>query len=308
MGLMRGILLWASQSQRLRETLPRYHFMRNAVKRFMPGDEAQDALNAAEDLRRKGFSTVFTFLGENVLTAAEAEKVAKHYCDLLDQAQSSGLDCHISVKLTQLGHDLTPSTSDENLKVIADHAKKLGHFVWIDMEGSAYTESTIQLFERIRPGHSNVGLCLQAYLYRTEADIRRLAPLRPALRLVKGAYAEPSTLAFPKKKDVDINYVKCAAQLLNGATRDGIWPVLGTHDKRILLRIQDEAKGAGISNNAFEFHFLYGIKPEEQRRLLQEGNQVRVLISYGTYWFPWYMRRLAERPANVLFVLRNLFG
>ena len=308
MGLLRGVLLWASQSQRLRETLPRYRFMRKAVKRFMPGNEAQDALNAAEDLRRNGFPAVFTFLGENVQTAAEAEKVAKDYCDLLDQIQSRGLDCHISVKLTQLGHDLVPSTSYENLKVIADHAKKLGHFVWIDMEGSAYTESTIQLFERIRPGYSNVGLCLQAYLYRTEADIRRLAPLRPAIRLVKGAYAEPSALAFPKKRDVDNNYLKCAALLLDGSKRDGIWTVFGTHDKQILLRIQTEAKRAGISNNSFEFHLLYGIKPEEQRRLLQDGNQVRVLISYGTYWFPWYMRRLAERPANVLFVLRNLFG
>jgi proline dehydrogenase len=153
-----------------------------------------------------------------------------------------------------------------------------------------------------------VGLCLQAYLYRTEADIRRLAPLRPAIRLVKGAYAEPSTLAFPKKRDVDNNYLKCAALLLDGSKRDGIWTVFGTHDKQILLRIQTEAKRAGISNNSFEFHLLYGIKPEEQRRLLQDGNQVRVLISYGTYWFPWYMRRLAERPANVLFVLRNLFG
>lgn len=274
----------------------------------MPGEEPGDALQAAEELRTKGFSTVLTLLGENVRTAAEAEHVTHEYCDLLDQITARGLDTHLSVKLTQLGHDLDVNRSYENLKVITAHAAQRGTFVWIDMESTAYTESTLRVFERIRSEYQHVGVCLQAYLYRTADDIQRLVPLRPAIRLVKGAYAEPPSVAFPKKQDVDANFVQCAIQLLNGVEPYGVWPIIATHDQHMLVRIQHEARKIGVSREAFEFHLLYGIKQPEQVRLLNDGHRVRVLISYGAYWFPWYMRRLAERPANLFFLLRHLLG
>ncbi|MBI4553491.1 MAG: proline dehydrogenase family protein [Candidatus Latescibacteria bacterium] len=304
--MMRSVLLWASRNQRLRDALPRYRFVRKAVKRFMPGEQSVDALQAAEDLRTKGFSTVVTCLGENILTLAEAGHVTTHYCDLLDQIAARRLDTHLSVKLTQLGHDLDVEMSYQHVKTITEHAAKLGSFVWIDMENTVYTESTLRVFERVRTEYHNVGVCLQAYLYRTAGDIRRLLPLRPAIRLVKGAYAEPPDVAFQRKREVDDNCVECALHLLNGIAHDGVWPVFGTHDRRLLVRIQQEARMRGVPNEAFEFHLLYGIRQDEQARLLQADHRVRVLISYGSSWFPWYMRRLAERPANVFFVLRNL--
>ena len=308
MGVMRSALLWVSRNDWMRETLPRYRFMRRAVNRFMPGEQAEDALDAAGLLKANGFSTVFTRLGENVRNEAEADEVTKHYCALADDIAARRLDGHISVKLTQLGHDLDQNLSFRNLRLIIAQAEKHKNFVWIDMEGSAYTESTIKLFERIRSECSNVGLCLQSYLHRCLEDIRRLSPLNPAIRLVKGAYAEPASIAYQKKSDVDENFVRCSLEMLNWGKQHGIVPVFGTHDTRLIDKIRQEAGKVGLSKGALEFHLLYGIKRDEQSRLVREGYRVRVLISYGSYWFPWYMRRLAERPANVAFVLKNLFG
>lgn len=272
----------------------------------MPGEDMGAALTAAENLRGNGIATVLTYLGENVADESEAGLVTRHYLQVLDHVKSRGLDCHISVKLTQLGLDLSPDLSYSNLSSLIEHGAALGNFVWIDMEGSAYTDSTLGLFHRARSRYSNVGLCLQSYLRRTAHDLEKLLLLSPAIRLVKGAYAEPRELAFQMKKDVDANFLLLANQLMRATLRNSVWPAFATHDRRLMRRIQEDAAAMRLLKTASEFQMLYGIQREEQLRLTREGYRVRVLISYGTYWFPWYMRRLAERPANLLFVLRNL--
>jgi len=308
MGIMRSILLWGSRSQQLREMLPRYRFVRKAVSRFMPGEEIGAALEAAEILRENGIASILTHLGENVTEEAEADQITRHYREVLDHASTRALDCQISVKLTQLGLDLSPELGYTNLRSIVEHAAELQNFVWVDMEGSSYTDLTLELFRRARSEYPNVGICLQSYLYRTAHDLDGLLSLSPAIRLVKGAYAEPGSVAFQKKKDVDANFLALAKQLLGKARQDGVLAAFATHDRRLIRRIEEETATIGLSKEASEFQMLYGIRRGDQIRLARESYRVRVLISYGTAWFPWYMRRLAERPANVLFVLRNLVG
>jgi len=306
MGVTRNILLWASQSQQLREALPRYRFFRNAVSRFMPGEEIEDALRAAGELREKRIATVLTYLGENVKDEAEATKVARHYCEVLDSINARGLDCHVSPKLTQLGLDLGKDLSYSNLKSVIEHAQKLRNYVWIDMESTQYTDVTLELYRWARKEYENVGLCIQSYLYRTADDLKSLLGLSPGIRLVKGAYAEPPNVAFREKRNVDANFFLLSRQLLNGTRQNGVRPAFATHDAELIQRIKREAETIGVSKEEYEFQLLYGIQREQQMALANEGYRIRVLISYGSYWFPWYMRRLAERPANLVFVLRNL--
>ena len=305
---MRNILLWASQNRQLRETLPHHRFIRKAVSRFMPGEDVADAFRAAETLRENGIATVLTHLGENITEETEARRTTRHYNDVLAQVGRRALDCHVSIKLTQLGIDISRELTYTNLESLVKHAAELGNFVWIDMEGTAYTDSTLELFHRLRAQYSNVGICLQSYLYRTANDVETLLPLSPAVRLVKGAYAEPQDLALQRKKDVDENFFALATQLLSRTRRNGVWPAFATHDLQLIRRVQEEASTLGLSKEASEIQMLYGIKREEQIKLAREGYRVRVLISYGSHWFQWYMRRLAERPANVLFVLKNLLS
>jgi proline dehydrogenase len=274
----------------------------------MPGEEMGDALAAAGRLQQEGFPTILTYLGENIATEDEAKQVVDHYCLLLGRITEQGLPCHLSVKLTQLGLDLGNDTCLRNLTTIVRKAEETGNFVWIDMEGTGYTDRTLEIFRSIREQHRNAGVCLQSYLHRTEADLNSLLSLTPAVRLVKGAYSEPPDLAFPQKKDVDDNFLQAARILLAVGTHDGILQGIGTHDRTLIRKIIPMASGMGLPKDHYEFQMLYGIQTEEQQRLKSEGFRVRVLISYGTYWFPWYMRRLAERPANVLFVLKNIFS
>lgn len=307
MAIMRSALLWASQNQRLRETLPRYRFIRKAVSRFMPGEDLSAALNAVQASREKGLSAVITHLGENIVHISEAEEVATHYLSALETIQPLNCDCHISVKLTHLGLDLDHQLCHLNLKRIVQQAANEKNFVWVDMEDSRYTDRTIDLFRQIRSEFSNVGLCLQAYLYRTEEDMRRLSTFPSAIRLVKGCYAEPASIAFKKKSDVDKNYFKLAMNLLMDAAGKEVRVGIATHDQGLIGRILNEMDALQIKRAVAEIQMLYGIRFTDQVRLRKEGVPVRCLISYGRHWFPWYMRRLAERPANVLFVLRNLF-
>jgi len=309
MGLMRGALLAASRSRWLRERATRYRFVQRAVSRFMPGETLDDALAAAGTLRSRGITAVLTCLGENVANEAEAAAVADHYLDVLDRVHEIGLNAEISVKLTHLGLDLDPAAAAVNLARIARRATEMKSRVWIDMEDSSYTDSTIRLFRECSAGRSGVGLCLQAYLHRTRADLEALLPLAPAIRLVKGAYKEPPARALPRKRDVDENFFALAARLLSDEVRGGGgWTVFGTHDPVMIRRITDLAAARKIPSEAFEFDLLYGIRRDVQDRLTREGHQVRVLISYGSFWFPWYMRRLAERPANLWFVARSVLG
>jgi proline dehydrogenase len=309
MGVMRTVLLAGSQSVWLRERAMRWGFVKRATKRFMPGERLEDALGAAAALQREGMSTVLTHLGENLAALSEADDVVAHYLQAQDQVKASGIDAEMSVKLTQLGLDQSPDACLQNLVRIADHARTLGKSVWIDMEGSPYTDVTLDLFRLAHRERRNIGICVQSYLRRTNADLDTLLPLGAAIRLVKGAYKEPTTIAFASKREVDESYFQLAARLLSDqARRAGVFAGFGTHDGALIERIARHAAAEGVPKDAFEFEMLYGIRREAQARLVADGYRLRVLISYGEFWFPWYMRRLAERPANVLFVVRNLFG
>ena len=304
---MRRALLWMAGNGWLRERLPRLPFARRAVRRFMPGEDAGAALEAARSFGADGIGALFTRLGENVTNAAEADEVAAHYLGLIDDIEARGLDGEVSVKLTQLGLDLDLDATDGRLARLAERAATHGRTLWIDMEGSAYTDVTIGCFERLRARFPNVGLCLQAYLRRTAADLQRLLPADPAIRLVKGAYAEPPSIAYPSGSEVDASYVALAVELLE-AVRSGrrVRIGLGTHDVRLIEQVATHAAAMGLRSTDFEVQMLYGIRVDEQRRLARAGFVVRSLVAYGTAWYPWYMRRLAERPANVLFALRQI--
>lgn len=291
--------------------------MRRAVRRFMPGEDMQAALAEAERLQTRGMTALLTLLGENVKTPAEADSVAEHYLGVLDQAKERSLDVQISVKPTQLCLDAGLETALQKLRSLAERAAAFDTMVWIDMEGSDYTDVTLDLYRRIcEPRGSagaqdspTVGICLQAYLHRTAEDLESLLPLRPSIRLVKGAYAEPPEIAFASKADVDRNFLKLAGRLLDEAGPKGrVWPTFGTHDPKMIRSVQTEADARQLPKSAYEIEMLYGIGREEQVRLAAAGYPMRVLISYGTSWFPWYMRRLAERPANIIFVVKSAFA
>lgn len=281
--------------------------MRRAVKRFMPGEDLDSALNAAQELAPGGIGAVLTELGEQVRSAAEADAVRDHYLMVLDRVRQRALPAQLSIKLTHMGLDGDREACIARVRALTKRAAETGSFVWIDMEESSYTDVTLKVYRRVRAERANVGVCLQAYLRRTTDDLTALLPLQPAIRLVKGAYNEPAAVAFPKKADVDTNYFTVAEQLLEGAAAGKARPVFGTHDLRLIGRIRERAASLGAAPAAYEFHLLYGIRAGEQRQLAAQGAKVRVLISYGSAWFAWYMRRLAERPANVWFVVRSLF-
>jgi len=216
----------------------------------------------------------------------------------------------LSVKLTQLGFDIDVERTLVHCQALAEQAAAHdpNEVLWVDMEGSAYTESTIAFYERLKKTHPNTGLCLQAYLHRTAADVERLLPLAPKIRLVKGAYKESPSIAWQKRKDVDESYYGlCVAMLTHLKDGHDIFPGMGTHDVELIERVAEEAAALGLPRTAFDIEMLYGIRADQQKRLKAEGYRVRVLIAYGDYWFPWYMRRLAERPANVWFALRQLW-
>jgi proline dehydrogenase len=308
MSLMRRTILVAAQSQWLREHAPRYGFFRRTTKRFMPGEKVEDALEAARELAGNHISTVLTHLGENIADRAEAEGVTQGYLDVLDRIRASGLPTEISVKLTQLGLDLDREFCFKNVAKLIElcPAEKT---LWIDMEQSQYVDATLDLYRRARKAYKNVGVCVQAYLYRTQTDLETLIPIGAAVRLVKGAYNEPREIAFPKKEDVDENYYRLALMLLNpDALRAGVRAAIATHDRTLIKRICDWAASQGIAKERLEFQMLYGIQRGVQLRLAREGYCSAVLISYGSFWFPWFMRRLAERPANILFLARNFFS
>jgi proline dehydrogenase len=307
MGLARNTLLWISENRKLRQALPKYKFIRRAVSRFMPGEQLDDALAAAERLKKQSIDTVLTLLGENVTDEREARHEVEHYVEMLRQINKRGLDTHVSVKLSHLGLDLNEDLCVDNLLAIVAEAKALNNMVWIDMEQSQYVDRTIEVYKKVRKGFQNVGLCLQSYLYRTEKDLENLLPHLPAIRFVKGAYKELLSVAFRKKVDVDANFFKLTRTLL-GHVRNGAKLVVGTHDMELVRATQEEAERMGLARSDYEFHLLYGIQANEQMKLAREGYLVRVLISYGSFWFPWYVRRLAERPANIWFVVRKLLS
>jgi proline dehydrogenase len=307
MRVMRSVLLAGSESAWLRRRAPRFWFVRKSVSRFMPGEKVDDALLAAAELRDKGIRTVFTCLGENVTEACEAAKVRDHYLMVLDRIRETSLKTEISVKLTHLGLDLSPDLCYSNLTQLIERAGPKS-VVWVDMESSPYVDATLDTFHRARREYPNVGVCLQAYLHRTAKDLELLVPMGAAIRLVKGAYWEPPPVAIQDKREIDENFFALAQHVLSPEARAaGMRTAIGTHDSCLIRRIQEWLLANQIRRDGpCEFHMLYGIQRPLQLELARQGWTSVVLIAYGDYWFPWFMRRLAERPANALHVVRNL--
>jgi proline dehydrogenase len=328
MSLSKRAIVAAAQSVWLREHATRWKFVRRASKRFLPGERIEDALAAARELATLGIGAMPSRVGENITIAVEANAVAEHYVGVLAQMRAANLPASLSIKPTQLGLDLDAELCHNNLVRILDAANLDATsrapqaaplrdqsnsvnpgIIWIDMESSAYVDRTLELFRRVRANFSNVGVCLQAYLRRTPADLESLLPLGAAIRLVKGAYAESPAVAFPAKSDVDNAFFTLTRRMFAAdSIAAGNRPALATHDTKMVARIIELSRTTNVSQSRFEFQMLYGIQRELQKQLARDRFAVSALISYGTYWFPWYMRRLAERPANVWFVVRNLFG
>ena len=307
MSLSRNILLWASRNEWLKYNVPRMKFVQRAVKKFMPGETLDDAILATRELLKHNIPTTFTHLGENITTIKEAELNTQHYLELLDKISKEKLDIEISLKLTHIGLDLSFDKTLNLFSSIAEKARALNNNVFIDIEDSSYVDKTIEFYRKVKEKHTNVGLCLQAYLYRTMDDIRSLVDINPCLRLVKGAYKEPDTVAFKKLNLVNDNYLTLSRFLLQLMMEKSIRVAFATHDLILQEHIKKEAIKIGLPKEKLEFQMLYGIKTSEQLKLSSEGYKIRTLISYGEHWYPWYMRRLAERPANVGFVLKNIF-
>ncbi len=308
MNPVRDVLLWASQNTWLQQHVPRWGFVRCSVRRFMPGEKLADALAAAQSLRHQGFRIILTHLGENVTQPAAARAVFHHYQEVLETLSRKQLEAEISLKLTQLGFDFAPGLTQQYVTMLAQQAGQAGHTLWIDMEDSRYVTDTLALYEAVRQKVPHIGICLQAYLYRTASDMQRLMRQPAAIRLVKGAYREPPQIALPQKRKVDANYFQMARMLLEAWRHNPAHRIVfGTHDARLIEQIILTARQLNIPADAYEFHLLYGIRRELQQQLRNQGHTVGVLISYGSAWYPWFLRRLAERPANLWFVLKHLF-
>jgi proline dehydrogenase len=308
MSVMRKALLWASTNAWMRERATKTAFVRRSVVKFMPGERVEDAIEAARALKPQSINTILTRLGENITRIEEAQEVYDHYCRVIDLVKASGLDAQISIKPTQLGYDQNPDICYDYCLKLLQRSDAAGNFFWLDMESSPYVDGTIALFKRLRPSSPNVGIAIQAYLHRTEKDIEELVQLGSAIRLVKGAYLEPASVAYPQKSDVDANYLKLAARLLqDDNNRPGALLHIATHDLTIQAKLQEIIRQRNVAQSRYEFAMLYGIQSGRQQELGRQGVKVRCLISYGEYWFPWYMRRLGERPANVWFVVKNIF-
>jgi proline dehydrogenase len=305
--MMRSLLLRMSRSELIERQLTRRRFARRAVRRFMPGEELDDALGVAKQLQQRGLGLVLTQLGENVTDPCAAEAVSRHYALTLDRIAALKLDGEISVKPTQLGLDLGLDVARRNLEPLAAEAAELSSTVWLDMEDSSYVDRTLELVRHARERTDRVGVCLQAYLHRTPADLAALMDPPTRVRLVKGAYREPPDRAIQKKADVDARFHHLAIQMFEdpGYCRAAI-PVFGTHDDRLIERVRASAGQYHVPASQLEFHLLYGIRTDLQQWLVSAGAQVSVLVAYGDRWFPWYMRRLAERPANLWFVAKQV--
>jgi proline dehydrogenase len=303
----RDALLIAARNRWLSEHLPRFRFVRATVKRFMPGERIEDALDAASRLAEDGIPTTFTYLGENVRTAADADAVVRHYLRLFDLIEERGIDAEISVKPTHLGLDLDPEATVERLRLLAERSASLGRHLFLDMESAPYVESTLAIYRRLRQGSEHVGVCIQAYLHRTPQDVADLLATSGSIRLVKGAYRERRDVAIHDSGRIREAFEKLAIAYLRWGGGGRL--ALATHDVELLAEIERAAAAAGFGRDDYEIQMLYGIRVADQRRLAGDGYRVRVLISYGSHWYPWFMRRVAEHPGrNVWLAIRNLLS
>lgn len=305
MPLLRSAFIGLSQNSRLRRFAENSSLGRRMSSRFVAGFRIEDALSAAAALSAQGLAVTLDSLGENVATPDHARQSAQIYHWLLDSIAQSKIDANVSLKLTQMGMDLGPGIAFDIVSGLVDHAVQAKSFVRVDMEGSAYTQATIDLVRQLHAKPENrghVGIVIQAYLRRSAADIATLLADRIRIRLCKGAYQEPADLAFPDKKDVDRNFVA----LTEGLLKSGVFHGIATHDPAMIEATKNFARDQNIDKASFEFQMLYGIRRDLQRSLVKEGYRVRIYVPFGEEWYPYFMRRLAERPANVLFIARNL--
>ena len=275
------------------------------ARRFIAGETVEEAVTCVQDLRRQGLLLTLDYLGESVASAAAAAAAAAEYVGIIEAIVKSGIERNISLKLTQLGLDVDRATAVDNMRRILETADANGFFVRIDMENSPYTEATISIFETLwQQGHRQIGTVIQSYLKRSEADIRRLNALGSRVRLVKGAYKEPKDVAYQKKSEVDAAFVDLMRLLLD----EGTYPAIATHDPDMIDTTRAYARSKGYANDRFEFQMLYGIRRDLQSALVKDGYRVRVYVPFGRQWYPYFMRRLGERPANVAFVLKGILS
>jgi proline dehydrogenase len=297
MSLLRKTLLSLSENRHLYHFITNYRIPRHMARRFIAGETLEEALEAVQKLNAKKMMATLDHLGENVATFEEAKHAAEIYFLILDKIQEANIQSNVSLKLTDLGLDLDEKICRENLEKITQKAASYNNFIRIDMESSLYTERSLQIFKSLFERYKNLGVVIQAYLYRSEKDIEELIPLKARVRLCKGAYKEPPEIAFPRKKDVDANYIKLMKKLL----LYGNYPAIATHDPRIIEETKHFAKENKIPPANFEFQMLYGIRRDLQEQLVKEGYNVRIYVPFGKKWYPYFMRRLAERPANLMF-------
>lgn len=300
--MTKSLLLYLSESNGFKNFLTRFKSFNNVTHRFVAGEELGEAVEAIRQLNSKAISASFDHLGESIKSEGETRQEVREYLRVLDQIEKNGLDSNVSVKLTQLGLDVDQGLCYENAREIVEAAGRYQNFVRIDMEDSTKTDATISIFKRLRQEFENVGIVVQSYLYRTESDVKDLLQMGARIRLCKGAYKEPETVAFQDKAEVDKNYVHIMKMLLVS----GIYHGIATHDENMIAATRQFAAEKGITPDQYEFQMLFGIRRDLQEKLVKEGYRMRVYVPYGEYWYPYFMRRLAERPANVRFFLRSL--
>ena len=297
-------MLWLSGHEGVKDFAARFRFFKKLTSRFVAGETLDEVIPYIRELNGENCSASFDHLNESVDNETEANREVEEYLTILDGIDRSKLRSNVSIKLTQFGLGLDPELAYRNARRVVEDAHRRGNFVRVDMEGSNVTQTTIDIFKRLRSefGLNDVGIVLQSYLHRTYADAQELVKLPARIRICKGAYNEPPEVAFPDKKDVDDNYVKVMQLLLSSGTYHGI----ATHDPKMIDATIDFATREGIGKEKFEFQMLYGVRRDLQRQLARDGFNMRVYVPYGKHWYPYFMRRLAERPANIWFVMKNM--
>ncbi len=300
--MLKDTLLYMAQNQSLRDFVVHSRVTRGVARRFVAGESLDDAIHVASLLNKRRTQVALDLLGENVTDGKEAELSTRSYMHALDLIQKTQVDANISIKLTALGLDLSPELCEENLRLLLEHSRQYNIFVCIDMEGSAYTEQTLEITRRAHQQSYQVGTVVQSYLYRSREDVEQMIAQGVRIRLVKGAYKEGQQIAFQDKSDVDKSYVQLMKMLL----ARGNYPAIATHDEAIINTACAYARDYGVGKDAFEFQMLYGVRRDLQERLVAQGYHVRVYVPYGSQWYPYLMRRMAERPANLMFVMTNM--
>jgi len=301
--ITKDALLYLSKQESLKNVLTNVSLFKKITDRFVAGETIEEAAVAVKELNKLKISVTFDHLGEAIKNEAEAEAEVVEYGKILSKIDKDGLNSNVSLKPTQLGLAIDPELGLRNIKRVVEKARAYNNFVRIDMEDTPYTTATIDMFKKLRQEYDNVGIDIQAYLYRSKEDIQDLLKCSARIRLCKGAYDEPATVAFPKKADTDKNYVELMKILLES----GIYHGIATHDPKMIKATRDFSKEKNIPKSAYEFQMLYGVRRDLQLKLAEGGYNIRVYVPYGKHWYPYFMRRLAERPANIWFIMKNFF-